>query len=92
MVGKCLHDKDLDDTPLSFALFCSLEKALQQFHNLNQPTVCTLVLIPGQEHPGQGDVLEFTQIAKIIFSGQVLLPYPVEGFIKPPQLDPNPCF
>ena len=42
------------------------------------------LLIAGQEHPGQGDVLELAQVAEVVLGGQALLTRPVEGFTQPP--------
>src|SRR5207248_7462322 len=47
--------------------------------------------IPGQEHPGQGDVLELAQVAEVIRYFQALLTRPVEGFTHPPLQNPHPC-
>ena len=49
------------------------------------------LLIPGQEYPGQGDVLELVQVAEFVLNGQSLLTRPVEGFTQPSLRDPHPC-
>src|SRR5439155_14496877 len=75
--------------PLPF--FRSLQKALQESHGLTNGAVCTLALMPGQEHPGQGNVLELAQVAEVVLNGQALLPRPVEGLVQPPLGGPHPC-
>src|SRR6266496_6515634 len=52
---------------------------------------CTVALIPGQEHPGQGDVLELVQVAEVVRNGEALLPRPAYGFTHPPLRRPHPC-
>ena len=53
--------------------------------------LCTLVLVPRQEHPGQGDVLELAQVTEVVVDGQALLTRPAEGFTEPALRDPDPC-
>src|SRR5215469_13799715 len=50
-----------------------------------------LALRPGQEHPGQGDVLERAQVAEVVRNGEATLTCPAEGFTQPPLRDPHPC-
>ena len=91
LVGKRLQNQDFDDASRPPAFFRCLQEALQESHCLKHGAVCTVALIPGQEHPGQGDVLELAQVAKVVLGGQALLPRPVEGFTQPPLRDPHPC-
>ena len=77
--------------PVRSACFRCLQEALQESHCLKHGAVCTVALIPGQEHPGQGDVLELAQVAEVVLGGQALLTRPVEGFTQPTLRDPHPC-
>ena len=56
-------------------------------------TLCTICVIfggLGQEHPGQGDVVELAQIAEVVVNRQALLTRPAEGFTQRPLRDQHP--
>ena len=50
----------------------------------------TLGRVPGQEHPGQGDVLELAQVAELVLDGQAPLTHPAERFTQLALRDPHP--
>ena len=50
----------------------------------------TVARLPGQEHPGQGDVLELAQVAEVVLGGQALLPRPAERFDRACPARPTP--
>ena len=77
--------------PVLSPVFRCLQKTLQESHCLTNGAVGPVALIPGQEHPGQGDVLELAQVAEVVLGGQALLPRPAEGFAQSPLRDPQPC-
>ena len=77
--------------PVLAPCFRCLQEALQEPHRLMHGAVCAVARVPGQEHPGQGDVLELAQVAEVVLSGQALLTRPAEGFAQPPLRDPHPC-
>ena len=39
---------------------------------------------PGQEHPGEGDVLELAQVAEVVLDGEASLTRPAERLTQPP--------
>ena len=53
--------------------------------------VVIVALSLGQEHSGQGDVLELAQVAEVVMNRQALRPHPAEGFPQPALRDPHPC-
>jgi hypothetical protein len=57
-VGERLQHQDLDDASRPLPFFRRQQEALQQPGCLVQGVLRTLILVPRQEHPGQGDVLE----------------------------------
>ena len=91
LVGERLQHQDFDHASRPLAFFRCLQEALQESHCLKHGAVCTVALIPGQEHPGQGDVLELAQVAEVVLGGQALLTRPVQGFTQPALRDPHPC-
>ena len=44
---------------------------------------------PGQEHPGERDVLELAQVAEVVVDRQALLARPAQGLAQPPLRDPH---
>src|SRR5919202_2109546 len=54
-----------------------------------QRTVVTVVLSVGQEHPGQGEVLELVEVAEVVMGRQALRTYPIERFTQPALRDPH---
>ena len=42
-----------------------------------------IVLVLGQEQPGQRDVLELAQVAEVVIGGQALLARPAESLAEP---------
>ena len=44
--------------PVLLPFFRRQQEALQEPGRLVKGVLCTLILVPRQEHPGQGDVLE----------------------------------
>ena len=67
------------------------QQALQEPGRLVNGGLRTLILVPGQEHPGQGDVLELAQVDEVVVDGQALLTRPAERFTQLPLRDPDPC-
>ena len=56
LVGFAGHAFALD--PKSINANTSPQEALQEPGRLVKGVLCTLILVPRQEHPGQGDVVE----------------------------------
>src|ERR1039457_4567406 len=83
--------QDLDDASRPPSLFRRQEEALQELERLVNGAPCTFALIPRQEHPGQGDVLELAQVAEVVVSGQALLTRPAQRVAEPALRDPDPC-
>ena len=46
--------------------------------------------VPGQQHPGEGDVLELPQVAELVLDGQALLARPAEGRHRRAPARPRP--
>ena len=86
-----LQHQDLDDASRPAPLFRRQQEALQEPGRLVQGALRTLALVPRQEHPGQGDVLELAQVTEVVIDGQALLTRPAEGFTESALRDPDPC-
>src|SRR5262249_51182841 len=82
---------DFDDTSRPLTFLRCFQEAREQSHCLKQGAVSMLALRPGQEHPGQGDVLEFAQVAEVVLGGQALFTRPAKGLAQSPLRDPHPC-
>ena len=79
-MGERLQHQDFDDASRPLPFFRCFQEALQESHCLKHGAFCTVARIPGQEHPGQGDVLELAQVAEVIRNGEATLTRPVERF------------
>ena len=56
--------------PVLLPFFRRWQEALQEPGRVVHGAVlCALVRVPGQEHPGQGDVLELAQVAEVVVDG-----------------------
>ena len=80
VVSNRLQYQDFDHTSLPPAFFRCFQVALQQPHCLKNGAVRIVALIAGQEHPAQGDVIEFAQVAEVVVNEQSLLTRPAQGF------------
>ena len=67
------------------------QEALQEPGRLVKGRLRTLALMPRQEQPDQGDVLELAQVAEVVINGQALLTRPAESFTESALRDPDPC-
>ena len=83
-----LQDQDLDDPSRPAPFFRGQQEALQEPGRFAKGT---LILVPRQEHPGQGDVLELAEVGQVVVRGQALLTRPAEGFTGSALRDPDPC-
>src|SRR6266536_1476817 len=72
LVGERLQHQGFDDASRPLPFFRCVKEALQESHCLKHGAVCTLARIPGQEHPGQGDVLELAQVAEVVLNGEAM--------------------
>src|SRR5947208_3225307 len=75
----------------SLPLFGCPQEAFQEPGRLVYGALRALGRVAGQEHPGQGDVLELAQVAEVVVDGQTSLTGPAEGFTQLPLGDPHPC-
>ena len=74
--------------PVLPAVLGRLQQALQESDRLAGARPSAVL---GQEHPGQGDVLELAQVAEVVVGGQAPLARPAERFAQPPLRDQHPC-
>src|SRR5690348_3969865 len=91
LVGERLQQNDLDDASRPPAFFRREQQALQEPGRLMHGALWALVLMPRQEQPGQGDVLELAQVTEAVINGQAVLTRPAEGFTESALPDPDPC-
>ena len=67
--------------PVLPPVFGRREEALQEPDRLVERSArARSAPVPGQEHPGQGDVLELAQVAEVVVDGQASLARPAERF------------
>ena len=53
-------------------------ETFQQVDRLGESALVRLGRVLGQQHPGQGDVLELAQVAEVVIGGQPLLLHPAQ--------------
>ena len=88
---KCLQQENFDHTADPASGFRRVQEPLQQARPIGgDHQVGPVRQRLGQEQPGQGDVLEFPEIAEIICRRQVPLVGPAERIGQPSLGDPRP--
>jgi hypothetical protein len=70
--------------------FRRLQEAFQESARLIEETRPALCRVLSQEHSREADVLELTQVADVVISGQTLLADPAERFTQAALPDPHP--
>ena len=91
LVSERLQHQDFDHASRPLPFFRCFQEALRKSRCLVNGAFFPIALIPGDEHPGQGDMLELAHVAEVVMGGQALLTRPVEGFTQPTLGDPHPC-
>ncbi len=66
LVKERPQDQDLDQAAHPPPIFSRFQEAFQQYHCFLECVISPIVLIPGDEQPGQRDVFKFTQVADAI--------------------------
>ena len=90
-MSERLYDQDLDHAPAPRTLLSRSEQTLQEAGRLVQEAPRRLRRVPGQQQPGERDVLELAQVAEIVLAGQTSFPSPAQRFTQRALGDQHPC-
>jgi len=89
LVGEGQQHENRDGASRPPPCFRRVQKVLQESDLLVHDAIVPFVAIAGKEDPGQGDVLELAQVAKIVVDGEIALTHPAQGFAEPTLGQPD---
>jgi len=90
LMSDGLKNQDFEQASGPLPLLRRLSKVLQKSGGVVEGIIGALGRVRGQEHPGEGDVLELAQVAEVVPSRETSLTRPAEGFIPTAEGDPHP--